>query len=107
REVGKYRRQLERAHDAAACHLRGLLERDVLAAIDDLAAARDHELGEKIEEGGLAGAVRADERVDVAAAHPEVDAAHGNETAELLGESAGLEQEIVGGGRGCHGGLFL
>ena len=75
----------------------GFRERDVLAVVDDLAAGRDQELGEQVEEGGLAGAVGADQRVDLTAAHPQVDVAHRDEAVELLRQATRLDDEIVRG----------
>ena len=54
------------------------------------------ELGEQVEGGGLAGAVGADERVDRAAPHLEVDAVDGDEALELLGEAARFEDGVAG-----------
>src|SRR5205809_7493768 len=54
-----------------------------------------HELGQEIEAGGLAGAVRADQRVNRAAGNAQVDAVDRNEPGKFLGEILGLEDEIV------------
>ena len=56
----------------------------------------DEEVGEQVEAGGLARAVRPDQRVDGPAAHPEVDVLDGDEAAELLGEPPRLQDDVVG-----------
>src|SRR5438045_9646653 len=65
--VREHGRNLERAHDAAARGLCGPFVRDVLAEVGDRAARGRQELREQVEESRLAGAVRADQCVDVAA----------------------------------------
>ena len=62
----------------------GLRAGDVAAVEDDLPGGRLEELGEQVEDGGLAGAVGADQRMDGAAPHLEVDAAHGREARNSL-----------------------
>ena len=106
-QVGKHCGHLERADDAAARDLRWLFQGDVLAAVDDLAAGGNQELGEQVEEGRLAGAIGADQRVDLSTAHPQVDVAHGDEATELLGQVARFEDETVSCAvrRGCHSGF--
>ena len=53
------------------------------------------ELGQEVEHRGLAGAVRPDQGVDRAAPDPQVDVLHGGKARELLGQLAGLDDEIV------------
>ena len=55
---------------------------------------RLQELGQQIEAGGLAGAVRADQRMDGAALDAQVDAVHRDEAGELLGQILGFEDRI-------------
>ena len=74
REMGKDRGNLERAHEAEARDVGRRERRDVVALVDDAAARRLQELGEQVEAGGLAGAVRADERVNGAALDPQRNA---------------------------------
>ena len=103
REVREDRRQLEGAHDATASDLRGLRQGYVVAAIEDLPAVGDQEPADQIEEGGLAGAVRANERVNLAAAHAQIGLAYGDEALELLREATRLEDEVIGRGlRHCR-----
>ena len=51
--------------------------------------------GEHVEERRLAGAVRADQRDDLAARHGEVDVVDGDEAAELLADAARDEDVVV------------
>src|SRR6185369_13582502 len=90
------RRDLERADDAAARDVRRLLARDVLALEQDRARGRREELGEEIEERGLARAVGPDQRMDGAAAHREAHVVDGNEALELLREAARFEDGFRG-----------
>ena len=78
---------------AACCH-RG----DVVALEQHLALRRQEHAGEEIDEGGLAGAVRADQRVARAGLQAEIDVARGGERAEVLAERAGFEQRFGHGG---------
>jgi hypothetical protein len=48
-----------------------------------------------VEGGGLAGAVRADQRVDLATADVEADAGHGFDAAETLGQAFDLQEDVV------------
>src|SRR5450631_1661305 len=95
RQMPEHRRDLERADDAPARDRGRLLVRDVIAGKQDAARGRRQELGEQVEAGRLAGAVRADQRVDRAAAHAQVHLVDGDETLELLRELVRLEDEIV------------
>ena len=52
---------------------------------------RRQKLGQQVEERGLARAIRADQRMDLAALHLQVDVAHRDETLEFLGQAAGFE----------------
>ena len=99
REAAEQPVDLEGAGDAALDAL-GLLDLgDVLALEQHLAGARRQHAGQQIDEGGLAGAVRADQRVARAFLQREGDVARGAERAEALAERARFEQ------RG-HGGVF-
>jgi hypothetical protein len=68
----------------------------VRVAAEDLdgAGARRAEAEHHVDRAGLAGAVRAEERDDLAAADGEVDAVDGLDGAEVLGEPG----EVEGGG---------
>ena len=65
------------------------------ALVDDAPARRLQELGQQVEAGGLAGAVRADQRMDGAARDSQVDAVDGDEAGELLGQILGFEDDVV------------
>ena len=54
------------------------------------------ELGQQVEEGGLAGAVGADQGVDGAAPDLEVDVVHGHEALEFLREAARFQDGVAG-----------
>ena len=68
-QVRKHRAYLEGPHDAAAGNIRGFFARDVLAAIKNRTRSRLQKLGEQIEKSRFAGAVRADQGVDLSAPH--------------------------------------
>ena len=96
RQMRKYRRDLERANQAEPRHVGRRHRRDVLPLVEDLARRRLQKLGQEIEAGRLAGPVRADQRVNAAAADLERDVANGKETREFLGQSVGFENELIG-----------
>src|SRR5262245_42712596 len=93
-EVREHRRDLKRADNAAPRDLRRPLGGDVVPVIDDPALGRREELGEEIEDRGLASAVRSDQSVDASSSDLQVDVAYGDEALELLGEVAGFEDVI-------------
>ncbi|MNT67033.1 hypothetical protein D3C72_2051460 [compost metagenome] len=95
RQLREHGRYLERTHDAAARGLRGAFLRDVHAVVHDLAARRDVELGQQIEERRLARAIRADQRMDGAAPHAQVDVVDRHESAEFLGQAPGLKDDVA------------
>ena len=94
------------AHPAA--HRVGLAHH-VVAEDAGLAAVGPQQGGEHPHGGGLAGAVRAEDAVDRAGGHGEVDAVDGPGLAERLHQARGLDREA---GRSTllpwlHGGLML
>src|SRR5207248_11257661 len=93
-EMRKDRRDLERAHEAHLRDGRWTGAGDFLAVVEDLAAGRCQEVRQQIEAGGLAGAVRPDERMDAAATHLERHVLDGDEALELLGEASRLEDRL-------------
>ena len=95
-QMRKHRRNLERAHQAEARHVGRRHRRDVLPLVEDLTGRRLQELGQQIEARRLAGPVRTDQRMNAAAADPEIDIANGKETREFLGQSVGFENELIG-----------
>ncbi len=62
-EMRKERIDLEGAHEAALDALLRLERRDVGAREQDLATVRPQHAGHEVDQRGLSGAVRADERV--------------------------------------------
>ncbi len=74
------------ATEAAAGDLVGGPAGDVLAVEADAPGAGLERAGEKIDEGGLAGAVRADDAVHLVGVEGERHAVHGDETAEAAGQ---------------------
>ena len=56
---------------------------------------RLQELGQQVEAGGLAGAVRTDQRMDGAALDAQADAVHRDEAGELLGQILGFEDDLT------------
>src|SRR6266849_5459704 len=94
-QMGKDGGDLERPHHAAPGDLGGLEGGDVAAVVDDLPSAGVEKLGQEIEDGRLARAVRTDQRVDRAAADLDVHPLHRAEAAELLGQTTGLEDDVV------------
>ena len=62
-----------------------------VAPEEDLSRVVREIAGDQVEEGGLAGAVRPDDRAQIALGHGEVHAVHGLDAAEMLLESDGAE----------------
>src|SRR5262249_3000250 len=87
---------LERTTDAALRRRVRRLAADVLTVEDDPAGRRLVDAGDHVEEGRLAGPVRADQTEDRTGGDREVDVVDGDEAPELLPEGDGLEQEAVG-----------
>ena len=65
---------------------------DVAAIEPDTPRARAHAAGDEVEKGGLAGPVRADDRVPVALMNLEVHRIHRAETAEAPAQALELEE---------------
>ena len=84
-QVWKHRRNLKRSHQPEtghACRRQGC---NVAAVIDNFTGRRPEEFGKKVEAGGLASPVRADQGVNASAADPQINAADREEPRELLG----------------------
>ena len=75
----------------------GLVDRDRLAVEEDLALVRAGEPVEDVHQGRLAGPVLAEQRVDLARAHVEVDVVVGDHAGIALRDAAHLERRDVGG----------
>ena len=91
REIGEQLIDLERARDAEPHALVRLQVRNVAPVEPDAAGARPQYAGQEIDERGLAGAVRADQRVARAALDLQRDVARGGDAAEALVEMFGVE----------------
>ena len=84
---------LEGAPQAALDALRLAHPRHVLAAEEDAPRARRQGAQQHVDEGRLARAVGADERVAVSGMQPEVDVLRDGQRAEALAELAGLKND--------------
>ena len=71
-------------------------ELDRLAAQHDLALVRGVDAGEDLHQGALAGAVLADQSVDLARQQVEIDAVERGRAAEALGDAAEREDRLRG-----------
>ena len=91
----KYGGNLKRADDAAPRDMRGTFTRDVRAVEDDLSRRGFEKFREQIEAGGLACAVRTDQRMDRTAAHAQIHAIHGGEAFEFLGEATRFQNRVA------------
>src|SRR5438128_361630 len=67
---------------------------DVAAVEPDTPRARARAAGDEVEKGGLAGPVRADDRVPVALVNLEVHRIHRAETAEAAAQALGLDADL-------------
>jgi hypothetical protein len=85
---------LERAHQSEAGHVGRRHRGDVLALEDDAAAGRAQELGQQVEAGGLAGAVRPNQRMDAAPRDTQVNAADRGKSGKFLGKTLGFEDDL-------------
>src|SRR5215475_11749032 len=94
--MGKYRRDLERAHQPEPGHIGRRDGGNVLPFVQNPSRRGLQKLGEQVEARGLAGPVRADQRVNAATADLQCDIANGKEPREFLGQSVGFENELVG-----------
>ena len=70
---------------------------DVLSIEDDAAAGGWQELGQQVEYGGLAGAVGADQGVDMAATDLQIDVGYCRKALELLRQAGSFQDELAHG----------
>ena len=91
-ELGKDLRDLEGADHAEAEDGRRRGSRHVAPGEDDAARGRRQRPGDEVEEGGLARAVRADDRAHLAPRDGEADAVHRGEAAEAPRQLPRLEE---------------
>src|SRR5262245_32706210 len=94
REAREQVGELKGAPDAAPRALRGGEARDVLAEQRDAAGARRQLSRNQVEVGGLAGAVRADDRRERPGLERAADAVHRDMTPEADGQVAGFEDRL-------------
>ena len=92
RELGKDLGDLKGARDAAPDAPRRQQIRDVLAVEQDAAGGRGQKSADQIEEGGLAGAVGADHRAQLAGLDGHRDVVDGDQAAEVARDVLDLEQ---------------
>ena len=92
RQFGKDLGDLEGPRHAAPDAARRQQMRDVLAVENDAARCRREEAGDQIEEGRLAGAVRADDGAQLAGLDRHRDIVDGDQAAEMLRDVFDLEQ---------------
>ncbi len=94
-EIVEYVDQLEAAGDAGLHALRHGRPRDVLAPEEDLARLGRQQRADDIDERGLAGAVGADKRDELALLDAQVDVVDGARLAEIALEVDGLQESHV------------
>src|SRR6202035_687333 len=87
---------LERARDAKLGGSIWLGARDVATFEDNPARGRHVHAGDAVEQGRLAGAVRADQREDLALRHIEADLIYGRQAAEALDHALKREDRLHG-----------
>jgi hypothetical protein len=92
RHLREQARDLEGADQALADPLHGAEARYVIAVENDAPRARTKLSGHQINEGGLAGAVRADERDPLARRHGEGDIPADGKAAEIFGQAFDAEE---------------
>jgi hypothetical protein len=90
---------LERSHQAAPRTLVGAERGDVLARQQHTSAIAAQLTGQLRHQRGLAGAIGADQRVDAAGLHLQVDLVGDHQAAEALGQALHVEQRRH---RGLH-----
>ena len=81
--------------DAGRDRVAGALEDDGLAVDDDLALVGGVEPVEHVHQGGFAGAVLAQQGVDLAGFDPQVDLVVGHQRAEPLGDALQFKQHCL------------
>ena len=94
REVEEQRGDLERAGEPERAAPPGRQGRDVPAGEDDAAGVRGDLAGELADQRGLAGAVRADDGVQLAGGTSSDDVVGGDDAAEALGQAVDLQQRL-------------
>ncbi|MNN59352.1 hypothetical protein D3C81_1744630 [compost metagenome] len=93
--VTEYGGNLERAHQAQVGYAVRAQPAYRLPLVEHLATAGGQKARQQVEDGGFAGAVGADQGMDMPFLHLEIDRVHGGEAIELLGQSPGFEDDVV------------
>ena len=91
RHLGEEADVLERARDAHAVDLGHGLAGRVVAVDEDGAARGRVDVGEQVEDRGLAGSVGADQARDLGPAHGDVEVVDGSEASEVDAQVLGLQ----------------
>lgn len=102
---GEKAQVLEGAREAERRARGGLEPLDPLAAKPDLAGLRPREAGDEVEQAGLAGAVRTDQRVEGARGDGEVDAFERGKPAVAQRQAADVENRRLAHGRAPRRGM--
>src|SRR6516165_6541956 len=95
-QVRKHRRDLERAYETEPRDIGRRHRRDVPSLVENCPGRRLQEFGQQIEARRFPGPVRTDQRVNMTSADLKCDIANGKKPREFLGQSVGLENELVG-----------
>ena len=98
-EIGGHRRVLEHRGETAAASIAGAAQGGRLAVDADRSGVGAQHAGEDLDERRLAGAVGAEQGVDLAGGDGQVDGAQGDDRAERLGDGGGLQQRNGHGAR--------
>ena len=106
-EIEEQRGDLERAREPELAAAVGRQRGDVVAVETDAAGVGRDLAGELADQRGLAGAVRADDGVQLARRHVERDVVGGDDAAEALAQAVDLQQRLSHGapspaGRRCR-----
>src|SRR5262249_13218887 len=97
-DVVAYRQSVEELIDlitlgqSELTYPRHLHTRDVAAMKEDAPRRRLHLASQHLEEGALAGAIRADDAAQLTLVDREIDVLVGNQTAELFRQASGLQR---------------
>jgi hypothetical protein len=95
-EAGRDRQGLVDGLDAGGAGVHRRAEMHRLAVEEDLAAVRDQRAGQRLDQAGLAGAVVADHREDLAGVELEVAAVErGDDPAVALDQALRLQDRVV------------
>src|SRR5262245_11259841 len=97
RKLREHALDLQRAFDAEPADLVRLEPGDLATVEEDPAGVGREQAGYQVEERGLAGAVRADDRVQPPAGEAEAQVVDRGQSAEALGQSLGAQDRLAHG----------